>query len=378
MHVASNSTQVTWTFLHPTPPHPFTQVTWTLLHPTPPLPPSGTPAPKGIYIYIANKASYECCSLCISVPFAAKTRHLCRHRGCSFTATQAQHSLHCIFRKWIAQELCKQQWQPSHLEKLCKNGQSPMLRTNRACRSLSNVQSMASLLDRFNATHGTRPKWNRVSSRTMRPSEASPRRTPAKHRSRAVAKPAYEPAKATSTSVFREGESLRSLQLIWNSIVTLSAIKWPRRLSSLRSQPWNGPSPSNSAQAWRWDEVTTTNLGAILFSCLPSSKTLDNEHQQQPSTHWNNTIWVKACHSYTQHGAVGDLFHGFVQKCVTAFAVQRPHCCGNDVAKRGGRCERSSNKNAPASRSCSTSTLVIITEHHMTIRILKKSCRKKV
>ena len=61
MHVASNSTQVTWTFLHPTPPHPtpphpFTQVTWTLLHPTPPHPPPrGTPAPKGIYIYIMCK-----------------------------------------------------------------------------------------------------------------------------------------------------------------------------------------------------------------------------------------------------------------------------------------------------------------------------------
>ena len=72
MHVASNSTQVTWTFLHPNPPHPFTQVTWTILHPTPshptptlharymsvitphptpPLPLSGNPRPQG-YIYM--------------------------------------------------------------------------------------------------------------------------------------------------------------------------------------------------------------------------------------------------------------------------------------------------------------------------------------
>ena len=43
---------------HRTPPHPFTQVTWTLLHPTPPhptpFPLSGNPRPLG-YIYIFDK-----------------------------------------------------------------------------------------------------------------------------------------------------------------------------------------------------------------------------------------------------------------------------------------------------------------------------------
>ena len=58
MHIASNSTQVTWTFLHSTPPHPtpsrkLHERYYTPPHPTPPhpFPPRGTPAPKGIYIY---------------------------------------------------------------------------------------------------------------------------------------------------------------------------------------------------------------------------------------------------------------------------------------------------------------------------------------
>ena len=49
-------TQVTWTLLHPTPPHPtpsrkLHERYYTTPHPTP-SPPSGTPAPKGIYIYM--------------------------------------------------------------------------------------------------------------------------------------------------------------------------------------------------------------------------------------------------------------------------------------------------------------------------------------
>ena len=80
MKVASNSTQVTWMFLHPTPsrklherfytpplhasymhvitPHPtpsrkLHERYYTPPHPTPPhpFPPRGTPAPKGVYIY---------------------------------------------------------------------------------------------------------------------------------------------------------------------------------------------------------------------------------------------------------------------------------------------------------------------------------------
>ena len=77
MHVASNSTQVTWTFLHTTPPHstpsrklherfytpPLHASYMNVITPHPtPSPPRGTPAPKGIYIiyiYICVCVSYE-------------------------------------------------------------------------------------------------------------------------------------------------------------------------------------------------------------------------------------------------------------------------------------------------------------------------------
>ena len=60
MHVASNSTQVTCTFLLPTPLHPTPPLHASYMnvitpHPTPPhpFPPSGNPRPQGcIYIYI--------------------------------------------------------------------------------------------------------------------------------------------------------------------------------------------------------------------------------------------------------------------------------------------------------------------------------------
>ena len=56
MHVASNSTQVTCTFLLPTPLHPTPPLHASYMnvitpHPTPPLPPLGEPPPPRVIIY---------------------------------------------------------------------------------------------------------------------------------------------------------------------------------------------------------------------------------------------------------------------------------------------------------------------------------------